>query len=107
MRFILERSDAGADVTPTALAEHLEISTASVTGLLGNLHAGGLITYARNPDDGRSKLIVPLDRSTDADKLDPLGATVEKLAAEVLDGDTDRIARFLTLVADAVDDECS
>lgn len=107
MRFILEKSDAGIDITPTALSEHLGISTASVTGMLTNLHAGGMIAYLRNPDDGRSKLIVPLDRSTDPDDLDPIGATIRTLAADIPEGDVELITRFLARVTDAVDRECT
>ena len=54
MRLILERADAGLSVTPTEIAQSLAVSTASVTGMLDRLHAGGLITLAANPADRRS-----------------------------------------------------
>lgn len=107
MRFILERADAGDSVTPTMLAEHLEISTAATTGILNSLASGGLISFTRNPDDGRSKLIVPLDRSLDEVEGDPLTARIRTLTEELSEAEAARLVRFLTLVTDAVDLECT
>lgn len=107
MRFVLERSDAGQDVTPTAVAEHLGVSTAAVTGILERLHAGGLLRYEPNPNDGRSKLVVPFDRDMDADDIDPLTATIRKLASGLPDESARQVTRFLEQIADAVDRECA
>ena len=106
MRYVYERSDAGEDVTPTAIAEHLEISTAAVSGILDRLHAGGMIAFASNPRDGRSKLVVPFDRSTDVDDLDPLTAAVRTFAVNMSPEMVEAVARFLEHVIEAVDDEC-
>ncbi len=59
MRLILERADDGATVTPTEIAQALAVSTASVTGMLDRLAAGGLIGFVANPADRRSKFVVP------------------------------------------------
>lgn len=107
MRYILERSDAGDDATPTEIAEHLGLSTPSVTGILQRLRGGGLITFVRNPDDGRSKHVVPTDRSTDVEDVDPLTAKVREFAAALSERESEHVARFLDAVADAVDRECT
>lgn len=106
MRYVLERSDAGEDVTPTAIAEHLEISTAAVTGILERLHAGGLVSLRSNPRDGRSKLVVPFDRSADPDEIDPLTAAIRRLAADISPDVVEEVAAFLEKVVQAVDEEC-
>ncbi|WP_036329268.1 MarR family transcriptional regulator, partial [Microbacterium sp. B19] len=49
MRLILERTDEGGTVTPTEIAQALAVSTASVTGMLDRLAAGGLIGFAPIP----------------------------------------------------------
>ncbi|WP_127475737.1 MarR family winged helix-turn-helix transcriptional regulator [Microbacterium sulfonylureivorans] len=107
MRYILERSDAGRDATPTEIAEHLGLSTASVTGILQRLRGGGLITFARNPDDGRSKRVVPVDRSTDLDDVDPLTAKIRGFAEALTAREAEHVARFLEAVTEAVDRECT
>ena len=106
MRFVQERTDAGDGVTPTVIAEHLEISTAAVTGILDRLHAGRLITFQPNPKDGRSKLVVPFDRSTDIDDIDPLTAAVRRFAEDLPADFVEKMSAFLEKVTDAVDDEC-
>lgn len=106
MRYVLERSDAGEDVTPTAIAEHLEISTAAVTGILERLHVGGLVSLRSNPRDGRSKLVVPFDRSADPDEIDPLTAAIRRLAADISPDVVEEVAAFLEKVVQAVDEEC-
>lgn len=107
MRFILERADAGEDVTPSGIASHLGVSGASVSGMLDRLQAGGLIRFATNPRDRRSKLVVPFDRSTDADDLDPVTASIRDFAADLSPEAAEQIAVFLDRVRQAVDLQCA
>lgn len=107
MRYVYESSDAGVDVTPTMVADHVGVSTASMTTILDRLRTGGLIVFERNPDDGRSKFVRPLDRSADADDIDPLTAHVRRLADNLSAVDMEKVVRFLTLITDAVDRECT
>jgi hypothetical protein len=107
MRFVWERSDDGAKITPTDIAEHLGISTASVTSILQSLKRGGLIGYVPNPDDGRSKYVVPYDRDIDPDDIDPLGASIRAFAQELTPSEAERIAAFLDAVTAAVDLDCT
>ncbi|HBS73606.1 MAG: hypothetical protein CMH38_01025 [Microbacterium sp.] len=105
-RFIFDMSDQGVAVTPTDVAEHLGISTPSVTGILNRLYTGGIITFLRHPDDGRSKYVVPLDRDGDIDGIDPLTAQIRGLADTLTADQAAAVAAFIDLVTDAVDDEC-
>lgn len=106
MRFVLERADAGERVTPRAVAAHLGITPAAVSGILDKLQAGGMIAFEANPDDGRSKYVVPFDRSTDADDVDPLTARI-RTEAERLEPDTAAaVAEFIDRIVRSVDAEC-
>lgn len=106
MRFVLERSDSGDDVTPTDIARHLGVSTASVTGMLDRLHAGGLLAFRPNPEDGRSKFVVPFDRDTDVDDIDPVTTQIRALAAELSPQVAEQVAIFLERITAVVDREC-
>lgn len=106
MRFVLERSDAGEPVTPRALAEHLGVSAAAVTGILDRLHTGGLIAFEANPDDRRSKYVVPFDRSADADAIDPLTARIRDSAERLGPDVAVAVAAFIDELIDSVDSEC-
>jgi DNA-binding GntR family transcriptional regulator len=107
MRLILERADAGTSITPTEIAQSLAISTASVTGMLDRLHAGGLIGFVANPSDRRSKYVVPFDRDADADTIDPVTARIRAFALELPEGTADQVAAFLDRVREVVDAECA
>lgn len=107
MRFILERADEGEGVTPTEIAQHLGVSTASVTGMLDRLRTGGLIAFAANPNDRRSKLVTPFDRETDLEDVDPLTAQIRALADALPPDTAAQVADFLARVREAVDRECA
>jgi len=106
MRLILERTDEGGTVTPTEIAQALAVSTASVTGMLDRLAAGGLIGFVANPADRRSKFVVPFDRGTDADAIDPVTARIREFALDLPDGAASQLADFLDRVREVVDAEC-
>jgi len=107
MRYILERADVGEGVTPSEIASHLGVSGASVTGMLDRLHAGGMIAFAAHPRDRRSKLVVPFDRSTDADDVDPVTAKIRQFAADLSPEAAAQVADFLERVREVVDAECA
>ncbi len=107
MRLILERSDDGVNVTPTEIAQALEVSTASVTGMLDRLHAGGLIAFVANPSDRRSKFVVPFDRSDDPDQIDPVTARIREFVDDLPPAAIDQVAAFLDRVREVVDAECT
>lgn len=106
VRFIFDRDDAGKSVTPSDIAEHLEISTSSVTAILSRLHEGGVVSFRRNPDDGRSKFVVPASRSAGLDDIDPVSAYIHRVSESLEETEAVRIARYLDLITAAVDREC-
>ncbi|MEV7692784.1 MarR family transcriptional regulator [Microbacterium sp. NPDC089189] len=106
MRYILERSDEGESVTPRAIASHLGISAAAVTGILDRLHSGGMITLRENPDDRRSKLVRAFDRSTDLEDIDPLTARIREASKELDPDVAAAVADFVERITRSVDEEC-
>ncbi|MDD7928873.1 MarR family winged helix-turn-helix transcriptional regulator [Microbacterium thalli] len=106
MRLVYDSADAGKRVTPTDIAASLGISTPTATTILKRLHDGGLVSFERNPDDGRSKYVVPTDRTVDAEGIDPLADRVRALTRD-LDADTAAtVSALLDAITDAVDGEC-
>lgn len=106
MRIVYDSADAGKRVTPTDIASALGISTPTVTTILRRLHDGGLVAFERNPDDGRSKYVAPIDRNADITGLDPITARVRDLARTLDDDTAIEVTRLLDAIADAVDAEC-
>lgn len=107
MRFILESADAGEKITPTAIAAHLGVTTASVTGMLERMREGGLLSLQPNPADGRSKLVVPFDRDADVDEIDPVTAQIRRLADDLPADVAAQVTAFLESVTAIVDRECA
>lgn len=106
MRFVLDCADEGRPVTPSAIAEYVGVSTASMAGILRELQRGGLVSFKKNPDDGRSKFVIPIDRSLDLEDIDPLSARIRQLAERLPADEAETLARFLEQVTTAVDLEC-
>lgn len=106
MRFVYDCADEERSVTPTQVAEHVGVSTATMAGILQGLKAGGLVTFVSNPDDGRSKFVVPTDRSADLEEIDPLSARIRSMAADLSPDDAAVLERFLDQVTAAVEREC-
>lgn len=55
----MEHLIASGPLSPTALAERLELSTAAVTTVIDRLEASGHAHRAPNPEDRRGTLVVP------------------------------------------------
>ena len=71
------------------------------------LRAGGLVDFVANPSDRRSKFVVPFDRDTDPDAIDPVTARVREFALGLPSDTADQIAAFLDRVREVVDAECA
>ncbi len=106
MRFILEAADDERPITPSDLAQHLGITTASTTALLDRLGRGQMIEVRPHPDDRRKRLVVPVDRSDDPDIIDPLTATIRELSDDLSAQEAELVNGFLTRITDAVKREC-
>src|SRR5690606_16371800 len=66
LHFLIVARHSGAVVTPSAIAAHLKISTASTTKLLDRLEAGGHIRRDRHPTDRRALAITVTDETREA-----------------------------------------
>lgn len=106
MRFILEAADDERPITPTDLAKHLGITTASTTAVLDRLGRGQMVELRQHPDDRRKRLVVPVDRSDDPDLIDPLTATIRELSDELSPHEAELVNGFLTRITRAVKREC-
>lgn len=106
MRFILESTDDARPVTPTDLARHLGITTASTTALLDRLGRGQMIEVRPHPEDRRKRLVIPVDRSDDPDVIDPLTATIRELSDDLSAQEAELVNGFLARITDAVKREC-
>lgn len=66
LHYLIVAQHSGAVVTPSAIATHLGISSASTTKLLDRLESGGHITRAPHPSDRRALAIQVTDETRDA-----------------------------------------
>lgn len=66
LHYLIVAQHSGAVVTPSAIATHLGISSASTTKLLDRLESGGHITRAPHPSDRRALAIQVTDETREA-----------------------------------------
>ncbi len=102
MRLIIERAAADDPVTPKELAEHLQMSSASVSTLLHRLAQGGAARAIDHPDDGRRKLIVPSRSSVDSAQVEPVAARIRAIADDLSPQEAELISGFLNRVTEAI-----
>lgn len=74
-------SQAG-ELTPGALAEELRLARPTVSNLVRDLVAGGLVERRRSAEDGRSAILAPTDRALEI--LDRFAAARVELVASIL-----------------------
>lgn len=65
LQHVIARERAGDPATPTCLAEHLEVSTASVAKMLGRLVASGHVLRMPHERDRRSAMVLATDHAHD------------------------------------------
>lgn len=97
LRFLVATGNQGIIVTPGALAEHLNISTASTTKLLDRLSVGGHIERAPHPTDRRS-LAITITKQTHEQVRDTVGKTHARrfgVAARLTPDEREVVIRFL------------
>lgn len=104
MRLVLEADDHGIDVTASLIAARLGLSPASTTALVDRLVDAGLVTVRPHPSDRRKKLIQPIDRSLDPDRLDPLTVRLRDAVQALSGSDALVVQAFLDAVIAAVED---
>jgi DNA-binding MarR family transcriptional regulator len=101
---VLGRIAESDEVTPTAIADLLGLTTGSVTALVDRLETAGLVTRRSNPADRRSRYLVLTDkgqelvRTTGEEFYERIRVVLARMPAEhVL-----HVDQFLTLLAEEV-----
>ncbi|WP_424466259.1 MarR family winged helix-turn-helix transcriptional regulator [Pseudoclavibacter helvolus] len=105
LRFLLQQQRRGQIVMQKDLGERLNISSASVTGLVDRLVKSGHVERRPHPTDRRASIIAPTGES-DKEVRETLGlmhqrmiAVVDSLTTQELDG----VAKFLTGMVSSVE----
>lgn len=101
LRYIIAVQRHGAVVTPSAIASHLGISTASTTKLLDRLAAGDHIRRLPHPRDRRS-LAIEVTEETRASARASVGRTHARrfdVAADLAPEEREVVIRFLEALA--------
>lgn len=105
LHFLITRENLGITATPSMLAAHLGITTASTTKLLDRLEKGGHITRSRHPEDRRAiTLAVSPETRTTAESTMGKHESVRLKAASQLSADECAvITDFLNATADDIE----
>lgn len=104
LRLIIEMAAADRPATPKDLAEHLGVSTASVTSLLDRLLGDALIETRPHSADRRKKVLLPTAGTEHPDHDDPLASAIRGIADDLSDTEAQLLIGVLTRITSAVDD---
>lgn len=97
LHFLVVARNTDTVTTPGAIAQHLDISTASTTKLLDRLEAGGHIVRSPHPSDRRALAITITEESHEA-AVETVGRKQAKrfyAAARLTASERDVVIRFL------------
>lgn len=99
----MEHLIAAGPLSPTALAERLELSTAAVTTVIDRLEASGHARRAPNPEDRRGTLVVPEPASVGRAmrRIVPMVTAVDAAIREFPPTEQEVIVRYLSAVVEA------
>lgn len=76
IKYIYEEAEQGVRITD--LEKYYSMSHPTAIGIVRNLEKKGLIEYQKNPNDARSRYIVPTEKAIEKkDELDGLGSILE------------------------------
>lgn len=101
LHYLIAAKNRGAVATPSAIAAHLGISTASTTKLLDRLEAGGHITREPHPSDRRA-LAISITPATHEAAMHTVGRQQSKrfhAASRLTRDERDAVIRFLNDMA--------
>ena len=104
LHFLIVCQNRGEVATPGAIAEHLDVSTASVTKLLDRLERGGHITRSPHPTDRRA-LAITITEKTHAAAMETVGRQQSKrfyAAARLTSAERAIVARFIEDMANEI-----
>ena len=102
LRFVITAQEHGSIITPSAIADHLRISTASTTKLLDRLAAAGHIRRLPHPSDRRSVAVEVVEETRDAAR-ESIGRVYGRrfsAAAQLTSEERGIVTRFLRSLAD-------
>lgn len=102
----MEHLIAAGPLSPTALAERLELSSAAVTSVIDRLEALGHVQRTPNPDDRRGTLIVPEPASVGRamGRIIPMVTQVDRAIHDFDEEERAVITTYLQRVVDAYRD---
>ncbi len=105
LHYLIVKANSGEIATPSMLAAHLKISTASTTKLLDRLERGGHITRSIHPDDRRAiaLAITPQTREAAMSTVGRQQAKRFHAAARLTPKEREVVARFLRDMAGELD----
>lgn len=105
LHFLIAAEGRGTAVTPSMLARHLEITTASTTKMLDRLERAGHITRYAHPDDRRALgvSITPETKLVARDTVGRQQAARVGPAARLDETDRQVVINFLERTADALE----
>ncbi|MFC7431594.1 MULTISPECIES: MarR family winged helix-turn-helix transcriptional regulator [unclassified Agrococcus] len=103
LRFVFERADNDDPATPSELGEFIGLSRSAITALVARFLAEGLVTVRPHPVDGRSKILLPVDRNDHLDGDDDLTDDIRRMADELSQHDADTVVAFLERLCELVD----
>lgn len=109
LRFLAVAKNEGRLVTARMLADHLGISSASMTKLLDRLEAAGHIERAPHPNDRRA-LVINIAGRTHEDVRDTVGRTHARrfgVVAALTPAEREIVIRFLGELADLADGDAA
>ncbi|WP_235045823.1 MarR family winged helix-turn-helix transcriptional regulator [Paeniglutamicibacter gangotriensis] len=101
VRLLISAKNTGSSVTPSMLAKHLKISTASVTKMIDKMEKAGHVLRTVNPADRRS-LCVQVTNETHSAARDHVGrhhAARFGAAVRLSDSERETVIRFLAETA--------
>jgi DNA-binding MarR family transcriptional regulator len=105
IQLLVEAATADRHVTPTDIAKHLGITSASTTALLDRLERSGAVHRAPHPSDRRSLRITVTDRATEnlRSTLTAFDVQTRRVAESLSESDARAVADYLERLADAAD----
>jgi len=102
----MERLVRQGPATPTELAHHLGISTATTTLVIDRLEAAEHVTRSPHPTDGRKTVITAASRSAETayGYVEPLTSGIDRVAAALTELERAHVTAFLRRVNAVYDD---
>ncbi len=103
LRHVFARADADDPATPSELAVHVGLSRPAISTMLRRLEHEGLVALRPHPEDGRSKIVLPVSRNDHLDGDDALTDDIREVAARLSHDQSRAVVGFLEELREVVD----